>query len=495
MDQAPKGGYLSCNGSNGRHIGVIGAGMAGLRSAELLLRAGFQVTVIEGRDRLGGRTQQFRLPNGHEVDVGANWIHGAADNPLMELARETGTAVCSFDPMTSLVVDENGNLLPVEEGAEYSLMMWILFEKAFEYSREHTAEIDPSTSLLDFCRERVAEVVPGTDESFQKKRRILLQMCELWGNYVGSPIRGQSLKFFWLEESVEGENLFCAGTYRRILKKIAQPVVEGANILYQTRAVEIRGRSSGGVGVVTADGQTLEFDELIVTTPLGWLKQNLGAFRPSLPDRLAQAIQSIDYGSLEKVYISFPKAFWLTGDRTVNGFCHWLTPAYDLHKNPSRWANECLELGSLEGPNGHATLLFYINGEESSHVTSKVRCLTGPKEREEFLFSFFKPYYSRLPLYDENDPNCQPNGCMSTDWLSDDLAGNGSYSNFQIGLRQGDQDIVTMRAGVPAEGIWLAGEHTAPFTALGTVTGAYLSGEDVANRIIAVHREGAVGGF
>jgi len=41
-----------------------------------------------------------------------------------------------------------------------------------------------------------------------------------------------------------------------------------------------------------------------------------------------------------------------------------------------------------------------------------------------------------------------------------------------------------MRAGVPAEGIWLAGEHTAPFMALGTVTGAYLSGEDVAKRIV-----------
>lgn len=41
-----------------------------------------------------------------------------------------------------------------------------------------------------------------------------------------------------------------------------------------------------------------------------------------------------------------------------------------------------------------------------------------------------------------------------------------------------------MRAGVPEEGIWLAGEHTAPFVALGTVTGAYWSGEDVARRVI-----------
>jgi hypothetical protein len=41
-----------------------------------------------------------------------------------------------------------------------------------------------------------------------------------------------------------------------------------------------------------------------------------------------------------------------------------------------------------------------------------------------------------------------------------------------------------MRTGVPAEGVWLAGEHTAPFVALGTVTGAYWSGEGVARRIV-----------
>lgn len=40
-----------------------------------------------------------------------------------------------------------------------------------------------------------------------------------------------------------------------------------------------------------------------------------------------------------------------------------------------------------------------------------------------------------------------------------------------------------MREGLPGKGIWFAGEHTAPFVALGTVTGAYWSGESVAKRI------------
>ena len=46
-----------------------------------------------------------------------------------------------------------------------------------------------------------------------------------------------------------------------------------------------------------------------------------------------------------------------------------------------------------------------------------------------------------------------------------------------------------MREGMPGVGLWFAGEHTAPFVALGTSTGAYWSGEKVAERIMAKHEE------
>lgn len=45
-------------------------------------------------------------------------------------------------------------------------------------------------------------------------------------------------------------------------------------------------------------------------------------------------------------------------------------------------------------------------------------------------------------------------------------------------------DVLCMRHGMPEYGIWLAGEHTAPFDGLGTVAGAYESGEAVAMRIL-----------
>ena len=53
--------------------------------------------------------------------------------------------------------------------------------------------------------------------------------------------------------------------------------------------------------VSTRDGESFEFDEVVLTAPLGWLKQHPEAFDPPLPPRLTKAIESIGYGCLEKV--------------------------------------------------------------------------------------------------------------------------------------------------------------------------------------------------
>jgi phytoene dehydrogenase-like protein len=41
------------------HIGIVGAGISGLRCAEVLLNHGFQVTILEARDRIGGRVRFY----------------------------------------------------------------------------------------------------------------------------------------------------------------------------------------------------------------------------------------------------------------------------------------------------------------------------------------------------------------------------------------------------------------------------------------------------
>jgi len=49
------------------HVGVIGAGLSGLRCADILIQNGARVTIIEARDRVGGRVCTF-LSFGRETD-------------------------------------------------------------------------------------------------------------------------------------------------------------------------------------------------------------------------------------------------------------------------------------------------------------------------------------------------------------------------------------------------------------------------------------------
>ncbi|BAL87919.1 putative amine oxidoreductase [Actinoplanes missouriensis 431] len=52
---------------------VVGAGLAGLTAADELVRAGYDVLVVEGRDRVGGRILTTEIA-GVPVDAGATWV-------------------------------------------------------------------------------------------------------------------------------------------------------------------------------------------------------------------------------------------------------------------------------------------------------------------------------------------------------------------------------------------------------------------------------------
>lgn len=65
---------------------VVGAGVAGLAAARALALGGQRVVVLEARDRIGGRTwTDHRL--GHELEMGANWIHWVQPHVWAEATR------------------------------------------------------------------------------------------------------------------------------------------------------------------------------------------------------------------------------------------------------------------------------------------------------------------------------------------------------------------------------------------------------------------------
>jgi monoamine oxidase len=80
----------------GYHVIVIGAGMAGLAAARTLQTADFSVKIVEGRERIGGRTHTDSSL-GADIDLGAAWIHGPIGNPLMPLAQQFGVGTGNYE--------------------------------------------------------------------------------------------------------------------------------------------------------------------------------------------------------------------------------------------------------------------------------------------------------------------------------------------------------------------------------------------------------------
>jgi Flavin containing amine oxidoreductase len=235
---------------------------------------------------------------------------------MLDLVKETGTQTHSWGER-QVTFDPDGNLMPEDEVAAVSESMWELIGNAFKDSNSNSATIPASKSLLDFIKEHADEQIRepfpieyqaaqegGKGKVQMSKKELLLNLSEQWGSFVGGAVETQSLKFFWLEECLDGENLFCAGTYAKVLELVAKPVLAGADIRFEHVVTKIRSEEEGGnlkVIIETANGVTESFDEVVVTTPLGWLKKNQDVFNPKLPERITQGIDSLGYGNLDKV--------------------------------------------------------------------------------------------------------------------------------------------------------------------------------------------------
>ena len=183
--------------------------------------------------------------------------------------------------------------------------------------------IPKDKSLYDFFVEKSEELF-GDGKGEEGNKELLCQMSEMWGAYIGEPVQRQSLRFVWLEEVCGGgeslnltrtsithtdnrnqEELFVETNYKAILAAIAKPALEKAEIKLNTRVLGVhtteRETKGGKVSLTIDSGETLSFDEVIMTTPLGWLKKNKHVFSPSLPPRLTAGIDAISVGHLEKV--------------------------------------------------------------------------------------------------------------------------------------------------------------------------------------------------
>jgi phytoene dehydrogenase-like protein len=76
---------------------VIGAGVAGLAAAARLAASGRSVSILEARQRIGGRVYTLHEPTSHApIELGAEFIHGKPPE-VWNVLREAKIGISEVD--------------------------------------------------------------------------------------------------------------------------------------------------------------------------------------------------------------------------------------------------------------------------------------------------------------------------------------------------------------------------------------------------------------
>ena len=135
------------------------------------------------------------------VDMGPNWVHGTESNPIVQLARETGTIIEALGERTQ-VYGSTGNEIDDERAERLNDVIWSIISDAFASSNKHCETIEPNLSLKDFFVQHLPKR-DLSDDDF----KLAMDMAAMWGSFIGDNWEKQSLKWFWLEVCILQRNM------------------------------------------------------------------------------------------------------------------------------------------------------------------------------------------------------------------------------------------------------------------------------------------------
>lgn len=272
---------------------IIGAGAAGLMAAYTLTKLGKKVTLLEARNRLGGRIHTTSDKFSNPTELGAEFVHGNL-------------------PVTLGLLKEAGI-----KARNVGFEMWHYHDGIFEQSEEFVQgwgkflecvnQLQNDMPLQDFLEQNFA------GNGYAKMR---LQIENYVSGYDTADVRDVStfaLRNEWNHEDEEAQYRITGG-YSTMINYLAKFCRDAGNeILLSTVAREIIW-NEGNVKVIATTGAVYHAEKVIVALPLGVLQAPDDAdgallFDPPLLQQ-KEAMQNIGFGSVLKIVLEFNEIFW-----------------------------------------------------------------------------------------------------------------------------------------------------------------------------------------
>jgi monoamine oxidase len=296
---------------------VIGAGAAGLAAARTLHDAGVGVTVLEARDRVGGRAlTSFDIAD-HPVELGAEYIHGE-NVCTWELLERFGLHAIDIHPKLDFHAFIDGRLLDQSEFLATPSAAQLV-------TGDHAARSWIDSGHADVS---LAEVARGGTGFFAEDPTP--EQLRFWANLTAQLQAGD------LDEV--GVGGIAEATHDGDGHQILFRIEEGYSALMDALAsgLDIRlGRPvdriewSGSGVIATSGDERFEAERAIVTLPLAILQAGDVAFDPPLPSEKSSAIAGLGAGPIAKIVLRFDRRFWperMTNLLTTLDTQGWWTP-------------------------------------------------------------------------------------------------------------------------------------------------------------------------
>lgn len=417
---------------------ILGAGFSGLAAGRLLNDNGANVTILEARNRLGGRIFSHEIDKADNIviELGGEWI-GRSHERMIEICKELGLELINNEFDDRLVYEDK---FYTPEEWDFTPEWKVKWDKIIADYKNFTEDDKKQLDKMDWWRFLMNNDIPARDLDLRE--------------YADSTDFGESIRFVsayaalaeYAESNENNEmDLKVKGGNGLIAKAMADKI--GLDKILLDHKVVSVDQSGSKIKITCENGQTFECDKLICSLPTFSISKI--NWNPALPQIKIDAINALQYSRINKTATLFKERFWT--DQRFSILTDTLTH-YFYHATKFQNGNK-------------GVLISYSIGDKADMMSR----LTKDEREHELARSLNIAFGDVKPLIETTE-----NYYWGTDQYS-----KGAYALYGKGQWFVERPIL----GEKFNNIYFSGEHVADWQ--GFMEGAVNTGEEAAKEILS----------